>query len=95
MHLEKRVLHSRTVDAGVVPGEARQKKQKTQQFVRGALASKSWCILRMHCVKWVLHLRAVDAGAAREKNTKKTTICQKYPEANLRIKSMVHPEGAL
>ncbi len=53
--------------------------------------------LRVHCVKWVLYLRAVDAGTAREKNTKKTTICQKYPEpeANLRIKSMVHPEDAL
>jgi hypothetical protein len=67
VHLEKRVLHLRTVDAG----EARQKKQKTQQFVRGALASKSWCILRMHCVKWVLHSLPVDAGAARQKTQKR------------------------
>jgi hypothetical protein len=89
------VLHLLSVDAG----EARQKTQKTQQFVRGAqgpiYASRPWCILRVHCDKRVLHLLPVDAGAARQKTHKNTAICQRCLEANLRIKTTVHPEGAL
>ncbi len=56
---------------------------------------KAWCILRMHYATRVLHSLPIDAGAATPQTHKKTPICQKHSKANLCIKNMVHPEGAL